>query len=65
MDGVKLAKRMAVNYYLTTMKSFNLVTPSIGRSFPRHPIDNEKKSIHQGLLKAQDIQISDVRSEIN
>lgn len=64
MDA-KLAKLMARNYYLTELKKVNLVTPSIGKSYPPHPVDEESMIIHNGLLKIQNIRTTKIRQRIN
>ena len=44
---IKLAKLMAINYYLTELKKLNLVTPSIGKSYPVNPTNEESMIIHK------------------
>ena len=43
----------------------SMVTRSLGRPYPLHPVSIEKMEMHKGLLKAQDLQILEVRREIN
>ena len=63
MDA-KLAKLMAVNYYLTELKKLCLVTPSNGKSYPQHPVNEESMIIHNAQLKIQDRQIMKIREDI-
>ena len=61
----QLATKMAVNYYLTVMKKSNLVTPSLGRPFPRDANNEEQMEIHKGLMKIHTKRMLQLRQEIN
>ena len=65
MDATLLARKMAVNYYLTEMKKAKLVTPSIGRPYPANNANEEQRMIHASPLKIQFQRTLLLRQEIN
>ena len=51
-------------YYFNKLDQLNLVTPSIGLSFPKAPVTTEKLIIHSGLMKVQHLRRNQISKEI-
>ena len=41
-DSIKLAEITTIVYYLSELQKLNLITPSIGKSYPDNPTDKEQ-----------------------
>ena len=61
--SIKLTKLSTVLYYLSKLQSNNLITPSIGKSFPDNIQDKEQQIIHKSYLKIQQHRINEIQKE--
>ena len=63
-DPKKLAELTAAVYYLSELQKFNLITPSIGKSYPDNPADKEQELLHICHRRIQQLRINNIRTEI-
>ena len=64
-DAKKLAKVTAIVYYLSELQKLNLITPSIGISYPNDTTNEEKLIIHRSYRKIQQLRINNLKKEIS